>query len=207
MAVRSPVTQFTLANPLYKNASVSFYTVAAGAITATLANLYASTIGAAQLSNPQKLNSRGQFKQPVYIQDQVIGEVSGISVPSHVTPIISPAPLFQLIAGSTLQYSYDSGLTWVTAGTVAISLTAANITFDDTTVAGMFTNRVMRCVDTLAELAALNTTEYTRAFVLGSLALGDGLAKPYWFDPLDASTPDGVLIVQPNVGAGRWKQA
>ncbi|MFH1603693.1 MAG: hypothetical protein ABIH03_07280, partial [Pseudomonadota bacterium] len=113
MTVRAPIRDFELANPIYKNASVSFYTVVAGVKTATLATLYSATSGTAQLSNPQKLNSQGQFKQPVYIADQVIGVITGISVPGHDTAIHSPWPMFRVQQStSTLQYSYDGGLTY-----------------------------------------------------------------------------------------------
>lgn len=117
MTQRAPIRQFELANPLYKNASVSFYTVASGVRTSTLATLYAATTGASQLSNPQKLNSRGQFKQPVYIASKVIGVVSGISVPGHETSISVPFPDFQ-VDGDTgeVSFSYDDGVTWTSAG-------------------------------------------------------------------------------------------
>lgn len=113
---RAPIRQFELANPLYKNASISFYTVAAGVRTATLATLYAATSGAAQLANPQKLNSKGQFKQPVYIAAKTIGVITGISVPGHDTSIHFPLPDFQ-VDGDTgeVSFSYD-GISWTSAG-------------------------------------------------------------------------------------------
>lgn len=117
MSVRSPISQWELANPLYKGATVAFYTVANGVKTSTLATLYAATTGTAQLANPQKLNSRGQFKQPVYIADQVIGVISGISVPGHDTGIISPAPTFRVQQSTgKLQFSYDGGSTYSDSG-------------------------------------------------------------------------------------------
>ena len=117
MTLRASIGQFELANPLYRNASISFYTVAAGVKTATLATLYAATTGTAQLANPQKLNSRGQFKQPVYISAQVIGVIEGISVPTHDTAIISVLPEFRVKqSDGSLQYSYDLGVSWSDTG-------------------------------------------------------------------------------------------
>lgn len=126
MTQRAPIRQFELANPLYKNAGVTFYTVAAGVKTSTLATLYAATTGTAQLANPQKLNSRGQFKQAVYIAGKVIGVISGISVPGHSTSIHTPFPEFQVSAIGEISYSYDGGVTWTSAGTFVPTLTGAS---------------------------------------------------------------------------------
>lgn len=116
MTVRTPIRDFELANPIYKNASVSFYTVSSGVKTTTLATLYAGPSAAAQLANPQKLNSQGQFKQPVYIASEVIGTITGISVASHDTAIHSPSPDFRVQQSTAkLQYSYD-GVTWNDTG-------------------------------------------------------------------------------------------
>jgi len=117
MPVRTPIRDFELANPLYKNAVVAFFTVASGVKTSTLANLYSGPSAVAQLPNPQKLNSQGQFKQAVYIQDQVIGSVTGISVPGHDTAIHSPSPIFRVEQSTgEFQYSYDGGLTYSDSG-------------------------------------------------------------------------------------------
>ena len=123
MSVRAPISDFELANPLYKNASVSWYTVAAGVKTSTLATLYSGISGTAQLANPTKLNSQGQFKQPVYIAESVIGVISGISVPSHDTGIVSPYPSFRVTTGADphLEYSYDSGVSYSDAGSITPS--------------------------------------------------------------------------------------
>ncbi len=88
MTTRLAIPHFTLANPLYKNASVAFMLAANGQKTALLATLFSAPSGITQLANPQKLNSQGRFVQPVYIEDEVIGSVTGISVPSHDTGII-----------------------------------------------------------------------------------------------------------------------
>lgn len=88
---RSLLETFALANPLYVNASVSFFTVDAnGNATATLANLYSSIAGVAKLPNPQILDSHGKFKYPVYIDQAVIGVIaSSQNVPQHDTGVIA----------------------------------------------------------------------------------------------------------------------
>lgn len=126
---RSAIHAFELSNPLYKNASVSFFGVAAGVKTSTLATLYAGMSGSSQLANPQKLNSNGQLKQPVYIASQVIGTISGISVPGHDTGIHSPAPLIRFTSAGVLQYSYDAGVTYTDAGTLAVTTVASLVDF------------------------------------------------------------------------------
>lgn len=136
---RIAIREFELANPLYKNASISFYTVASGVKTSTLATLYASTSGTARLSNPQKLNSNGRFKQPVYIDAQVVGVISGISVAGHDTGIISPVPTFRFTSAGLLQYSYDGGVTYSDAGTLAATSSASLITFTPSGSGGIAT--------------------------------------------------------------------
>ena len=86
--MRSQIRDFIMANPIYRNASVSFYTVSGGVRTNTLALLYADKIGSNTLSNPQRLNSEGRFARAVYIDDPVIALVSGINIPSHETGVI-----------------------------------------------------------------------------------------------------------------------
>lgn len=89
---RSAIPDFALANPLYIGATVSFFTVDLnGDKTATLAPLYANTIGIALLPNPQILDSFGKFAVPVYIQDPVIAtiEPADALVLAHDTGIIA----------------------------------------------------------------------------------------------------------------------
>lgn len=110
---RAAIKDFELANPIYRGASVTFYTVAAGAKTNVKATLYQASSGATQLANPQKLDSHGKFKQPVYIDVPVIATVDGIGIPTHDTGIISPAPTFRVNATTALlQYSFDGGVSW-----------------------------------------------------------------------------------------------
>lgn len=121
MPVRSPITMFQLANPLYANALVSFWSVANGQKTSVLADLFASPVGDQQIENPTRLNSQGQFKASVYIEEQVIGSIAGISVPAHDTPILSAAPIFRVVesANPQLEYSFDNGLSWYVSGPIS----------------------------------------------------------------------------------------
>ena len=86
---RSAVQDFSTSNKLYVNAVVTFYTVLAGAKTATKATLYAGLTGSTELANPQTLDSHGKFRQPVYIDDAVIATVTGLgNTPDHDTGVI-----------------------------------------------------------------------------------------------------------------------
>jgi len=119
---RTAINRFELANALYKNGVVSFYTVAAGVKTSVLATLYASPTpsNTAQLANPQKLDSRGKLKQPVYADVPVIATIEGVSVPTHDTGVISPAPIFRVnTTTGELEYSFDGGVSWTSTGNPA----------------------------------------------------------------------------------------
>lgn len=86
---RTAIQDFSTANKIYTNATVSFYTVLNGAKTSTLATLYSSLTGATELANPQTLDSYGKLKQPVYIDEPVIATVTGLgNTPDHDTGII-----------------------------------------------------------------------------------------------------------------------
>lgn len=86
---RRSIQDFSLANPVYVGASVSFFQIDdSGNRLASLATLYEDPNGAATLTNPQDLDSEGKFVRPVYIEEPVIGQVSGSFVDSHDTGII-----------------------------------------------------------------------------------------------------------------------
>lgn len=115
--MRSAIKDFALANRLYAGAIVTFYTVSAGVKTATKATLYAAPTGTATLANPQVLGSEGKFKQAVYIDAATIATVTGLTVASHDTGIIQPAPTFRVDPSTAkFQYSYDGGSTWSDTG-------------------------------------------------------------------------------------------
>ncbi len=85
---RSAVREWFLANPIYRNALVYFYTVSDGERTNTLATMYQNRTGADVAANPQRCNSDGRFRQPVYHDAEVIAVVEGVNIPSHETGII-----------------------------------------------------------------------------------------------------------------------
>lgn len=103
VAPRVKIPDFELANPIYVGATVTFYEANSnGEATATLASLYSTQTGTAQLSNPQKLGSNGKFSQPVYIDTAVIGQVENANgVADHSTGVIGRA---QELSGSV---AYD----------------------------------------------------------------------------------------------------
>lgn len=62
-----------------------------------------------------------------------------------------------------------------------------------------------KVVSTRAELKALDTTTYQRAFVLGYSAAGDlGGLGPVYFSSTSALADNGGSITTPNVGSGNW---
>lgn len=90
MSFRSSIPAFSLANPIYTGARVTFFTVDMnGAATATLATLYTSATGTTTAANPQTLDADGKFAAPVYIDQPVIGEVEGPNIASHQTGAIN----------------------------------------------------------------------------------------------------------------------
>lgn len=95
-AGRTLIQDFSTANRLYVNAEITFWTVLNGEKTAEKATLYDSYTGAGLLANPQKLDSFGKLRQPVYVDEAVIATVSGLgNVPAHDTGVIGYVPIFQ----------------------------------------------------------------------------------------------------------------
>lgn len=88
---------FDLANPLYANASVRVLEAnpSTGRATDTLAPLYASVTGTAQLTNPVRLDGHGKWQQPVYVDRAVICRVSDAKVPSHDTGALALGGVFR----------------------------------------------------------------------------------------------------------------
>jgi hypothetical protein len=78
-------------------------------------------------------------------------------------------------------------------------------TADGGTIATYIKDKANRVVDTIAALKALDKTKYTRAFVLGYSAAGDGGGGPYYYDSADTTSSDngGTIIVASD--SGRWK--
>lgn len=85
---RRLIDLFETENRLYGGATVTAYTVSGGAKTSTEATLYSAPTGSSTLQNPQTLSSTGRWKQPVYIEDDVILTIAAINAASHDTGII-----------------------------------------------------------------------------------------------------------------------
>jgi len=60
-------------------------------------------------------------------------------------------------------------------------------------------------VDTLAALKALDTATYTSASTLGYTAAGDGGHGQYRYNSGSSASADNFLVIQPDVGSGRWE--
>ncbi len=100
-SARTAIQDLSTANPIYANAIVTAYTVEDGAKTSIKASLYSTISGPALLANPQKLDSFGKFKQPVYINEAVILTITGLNnTPDHDTGIISAGRQVDVVISS-----------------------------------------------------------------------------------------------------------
>lgn len=126
--MRTSISDFSLVNPLYAAATATFYKVNIGGTRSTsLATLYGSEAGSDLLTNPQKLDSRGRFKQPVYIEEAVIGVLVGPHVSSHETGVIR-APIiarpFLLATESTsISLAHANAVIEIDATAAAVDVT------------------------------------------------------------------------------------
>lgn len=85
---RHSIEDFAIANDAYIGGSVTFFIAApGGGASATKATLYSDLTGATVLPNPQTLNSKGFFQQPVYIDVDVVAQISA-GAASGVTGVI-----------------------------------------------------------------------------------------------------------------------
>lgn len=85
---RHSIEDFAIANDAYIGGQVTFFIATAGGVaSATKATLYSDLTGAGVLLNPQTLNSRGFFQQPVYIDVDVVGEIAAGAI-SGTTGVI-----------------------------------------------------------------------------------------------------------------------
>lgn len=114
MATRISLHDFILANPIYVGATVTAWLVDVnGNVTTNKATLYEAPTGTSQLANPQTLDSDGKFQQPVYCEQAVRLEVSGLHITTHTTGVISPGGTWRGDwAGATLYQAGD----WVRDG-------------------------------------------------------------------------------------------
>ena len=125
--MRNGVADFSLANPIYAGATVSFYTVSAGVKTSTLATLYAGLTGSTTLTNPQAMDSDGKCRQPIYVDEPVIASVSGLTIADHDTGIIQAVLSAGSVASVYGDFSASSGASligYIASGTGAVATTA-----------------------------------------------------------------------------------
>ncbi len=88
-ASRTAIQDFSTANDIYVNATVTAYKVDNGQKTNIKADLYANITGADKVANPQILDSHGKFRNPVYFEEAIILTVTGLgNTPDHDTGII-----------------------------------------------------------------------------------------------------------------------
>lgn len=57
---------------------------------------------------------------------------------------------------------------------------------------------------TLAGLSVTNVPTGVSVQTLGGAAIGDGSGSLYYYSSSSSATPNGVTVIQPTVGAGRW---
>ncbi len=173
MTTRVAIPTFALANPLYKNASVAFMLVANGAKTSIMAHLFAGPTGVAELPNPQKLNSQGKFTRPVYIEDEVIGVVSGISVPTHDTGIIAISAASEAAITAAAEATASAA---AAAAQAALSQSSASASSTDATAADVSANAAAASA-AAAAIAALQAVEanFTSTLIVYP-TIADGVA-------------------------------
>lgn len=136
---------------------------------------YEDSAGSTPLPNPIPLNSRGEVSNSSGISTQLFLE-SGVVY------------TFTLYDASHNQINQA---TWMGANFVAAS-----------DYSNGYLNRV---VDSIADLRSIKSSLYTRVFVTGYYAAGDGGGGAYWYDPTDTTSADnGVTIIVASDGA-RWK--
>jgi hypothetical protein len=106
-AARTAIQDFSTTNAAYANATVTVYKVdGLGKKTATKSDLYATLTGAVKLANPVTLDSYGKFKQPVYVENDVILTVTGLkNTPDHDTGVVNGN--FESGAAINVFYSQD----------------------------------------------------------------------------------------------------
>lgn len=149
---------------------------------------YQDMAGTIQNTNPITLDSRGQaiiWGSGTY--RQIVKDASGVTIWD------------QIVTSSAT--SADVAALANTSGAGG----AGSIGFDGGTLAAFFKSKNNRVVDSIGALRALDKTLYTRAFVTGYYAPGDGGGGAYYYDPSDTTSSDngGTIIVAND--NGRWK--
>lgn len=205
MAFRTVIPDFQLANPMYVGASVLFYTVDEdGEQTETLATLYAAPTGSITTANPQTLDSEGKFAAPVYIDVPVVANVSGATVGTHVTGVISARGTWRgnWVTGTTYfvndfvrdgslpseqQSVYVVSNDFVSGATLAADVSAGDLVLvlDPTAAYGSALVATSASSLSISTGAKVFTIEENKQFAAGQFVLA-----------VDAGNPDNFMIGQ-----------
>jgi hypothetical protein len=107
-------------------------------------------------------------------------------------------------SGNTI-YTVDNYASLIDSAQLGGSGGAAGVGYGLLTLDQILKSRVASVVDSVAALRALDKTKFTRAFVTGYYAAGDGGGGPYYLDATDTTSADnsGTIIVATD--GGRWK--
>lgn len=155
MTVRYLIQHFALANPLYVNATVTFFTVSGGVKTTTKATLYSDDTTSATLKNPQILDSAGKFAQPIYIDTPVIMQIEGFgNVPQHDTGIVAGSILFGESNAAAAAASATAAATSATSASTSATAAATSASSASTSA----TNAATSATNSAASAAALYGT-------------------------------------------------
>lgn len=200
MALRRSIPTFELANPIYVGAVVYFYTVDdTGAKTTTLATLYDAAAGTGTLANPQTLDSKGKFQQPVYIESPVVASVTGLTVDDHDTGIIAvPGTNRGQWATATLYYAGEI----VVAGSNADStqdIYAVDYTHTSVTFATDVSNGYLSKLVDVSVLADLFTIPATAGNALKFLRVNAGGTASEWVAAATVLSAIGALAAANNL--------
>lgn len=193
--VRSSISDFSLANAYYAAATVTVYAADAyGARTTTLAPLFEAVTGTAQLTNPQTLSSLGKFVRPVYVDRDVVAVVTGTSIETHETGVIT--------TNSYTDYLVDPLTGDGTTTVFALSRTVAVASLLDVVIDGA--RQKPDIAYTVSGLASLTFTEAPPAgaeiFVVHSA--GPAPLQPVRVGPAGPAGDGGFLTLAEYTGNG-----
>lgn len=191
--MRSSVQDFSLANPIYASATVTFYTVSAGVKTTTKATLYNSLSGVGTLSNPQYLDVDGKFLQAVYIAEDVVASVTGLTIEDHDTGII------QLVAS----YSTGSFTGTLTGGTTAPTSTIDYVQLGETVLlTGDYTGFSATSNSTAKTITGLPAALWPATEQVVPIIARDN--SGLFVASVAVIGTDGAITVDPSLETGTW---
>ncbi len=158
------------------------YTYAAG--TSTPLATYTDAGGGTPNANPVILNSRGE---------------------ANVWTGASAYKFTLLDSTDALIWTVDNVSGEVSMAALGAAGGASMVGYGATTVGTLLLNSIATVVQTIALLRAVDKTRYTKAFVTGYYAQGDGGGGDYYYDSTDTTSADngGTIIVASD--GGRWK--